>query len=69
MRNPADLPEFVSVAQAAEFLYMSPRTLHHWCKTGKAKATKLGEGRTHSYVITRDEVERLAVEADKAKSA
>jgi len=69
MRNHADLPDIVSVAQAAEYLYMSPRTLHHWCKTGKVKATKMGEGRTHSWAITRAEVERLAAGAGKAKSA
>lgn len=66
MRNPPDL---LSVTQAAAELNMAPRTLHHQIATGKVHATKVGDGRTSAYVITRAEIERAKSDRDEAKSA
>ena len=58
----SELPEFCSVAQAAEELRITERAVRHRIKAGKLVATKLGPG-TASYVITRDEIERVKAEA------
>ena len=62
-RNFAVMPqpdsELLSVTQAARELSVAPRTLHHRIATGKVAATKVGDGRTSAYVITRAEVERI----------
>jgi len=57
------------VTQAAAELNMAPRTLHHQIATGKVHATKVGDGRTSAYVITRAEIERAKSDRDEAKSA
>lgn len=62
MRNTAT-PGLLSVAQAAEELGWSPRTLHYRITTGKVAAEKMGDGRTNAYVITRAEIDRLKAEA------
>lgn len=54
----SELPEFLSVAQAASELKITERAVRHRIKAGKIAATKLGPG-TASYVITRDEVQRV----------
>lgn len=56
-------PELLSVTQAAKELSLAPRTLHHWIATGKIAATKVGDGRTSAYVLTRDEVDRVKADA------
>lgn len=50
--------EFLSVAQAAEELKVTPRAVRHRIKAGTLVAIKLGPG-TASYVITRDEIDRV----------
>lgn len=66
MRNDDDL---LSVAQAAEELGRPNRTVHSWIATGKLHATKIGDGRTNAYVITRAELERVKAELAEAESA
>lgn len=55
--------DLLSVTQAAEALGKPPRTVHHMISSGRLAATKVGEGRTSAYVITRAEVERVKAEA------
>lgn len=54
-----ELPALLNVQQAAERLSLSPRAVQHRIATGRIAATKVGEGRTSSYVITLEEVERV----------
>lgn len=55
--------DFLSVAQAARELCITPRAVRHRITTGTLAAHKLGPG-TASYVITRAEIDRVkAVEA------
>lgn len=56
MTNPSDL---LTVAQAAEELNLSRRAVAHRITTGTLAATKLGDGKTSAYVITRAEIERV----------
>jgi len=65
MRTPDSL---LSVAQAAEELDVPIRTLQYRITTGKVAAVKVGAGRTSSYVITREEVDRLLDEQEKASA-
>jgi hypothetical protein len=53
-----EVPDFLSVEQAAAELCITPRAVRHRIKSGKLSATKLGPG-TASYVITRAEIERI----------
>lgn len=55
--------DLLSVTQVAEELGKPPRTVHHMIATGRLTATKIGDGRTSAYVITRAEVERVKAEA------
>lgn len=64
-RPPDTALDVLSVVQAADELGIPPRTLHHRISTGKVIATKVGEGRTSAYVITRAEVDRL-LQAEQA---
>lgn len=64
----SELPEFLSVAQVAEELKLTERAVRHRIQTGKLTATKLGPG-TASYVITREELERVQREDAAAVSA
>ena len=64
--HPTDL---LSVSQAAEELGKPNRTLHYWIATGKIAATKIGDGKTSAYVITRAEIERVKAAAAAVKSA
>lgn len=59
--------EFLSVAQAADELHLSPRAVHHRIKAGTLVATKMGPG-TAAYVIARAEIERVKAE-EKAEAA
>ncbi len=52
-------PEWLTVAQAAKVLSLSPRAVLHRITSGKIKASKLGEGRTSAYVIAASEIERI----------
>jgi len=61
-----DLEDLLSVTQAAELLGIPPRTLHHRISTGKIQASKIGDGLTSAYVITRAEIDK---QLDKAKAA
>lgn len=61
--------DLLSVVQAASELGMPPRTLHYQIGTGKIAATKVGDGLTSSYVITRAEVERVKAERSEAATA
>ena len=54
-----ELPALLNVQQAAEKLSLSPRAVQHRIATGRIAATKVGEGRTSSYVITAAEIERV----------
>lgn len=56
---PQTTPDLLTVTQAAKELALAPRTLHHQIATGKVTATKVGDGLTSAYVITRAEVERV----------
>ena len=51
--------QIVTVAVAAEEWGIDRRTALRWITTGKVAATKVGEGRTNAYVLTRAEVERV----------
>ena len=53
----SELPDVLSVAQAAIELNLTERAVRHRIKAGTLVATKLGPG-TASYVIARAEVER-----------
>lgn len=55
--------DLLNVIQVADELGLPPRTVHHRIKTGKIAATKVGDGRTNAYVITRSEVDRLKTDA------
>lgn len=61
MRN--ELPEVLSVAQAAKVLHITPRAVLHRISAGTLAATKLGEGKTSAFLITRAEIERAKAEA------
>lgn len=65
-RNFAAMPttdtELLNVQQAAERLTLSPRAVLHRITTGRIQATKVGSGRTSSYVITAAEVARVKAE-------
>ena len=54
---------FVNVRDAAAELGLSPRAVLHRITRGAIRATKLGDGRTSSYVIDRAEVERVKGDA------
>lgn len=57
MRN--ELPEVLSVAQAAKVLNITPRAVLHRISAGTLAATKLGEGKTSAFLIARAEIERV----------
>lgn len=52
-------PDLLTVAQVARELNLSVRAVQHRITAGAIEATKLGEGRTSAYVVTRAEVERI----------
>ena len=60
----SELSDFLSVSAAAVALQISERAVRHRIKAGTLKATKLGPG-TASYVITRDEIARIAEGASR----
>ena len=66
-----DLPEKVTVAEAAEYLRIPASSLHYLCRTGKVKAEKWGKhwrfnrSDLNSVLATPDAEE--AVAAEKAK--
>lgn len=59
METPAPPLDLLTAKQAAAQLSIPLRTFHRWILAGKVEATKIGDGRTSAYVITRAEVERL----------
>lgn len=61
----SELSPVLSVAQTARELNLTERAVRHRIKAGTLAATKLGPG-TASYVITRDEVERVKAAEDAA---
>ena len=52
-------PAVVSVAAAAAEWHVTRRTALRWIAAGEVAATKVGDGRTNAYVLTRAEVERV----------
>lgn len=66
VHDPQTAPDLLSVAQAAKELSLANRTLHHQIANGKVVATKIGDGRTSAYVITRAEVDRVKADRDAA---
>ena len=54
MTNP---PDYLNVAQAAAELRITERAVRHRIKAGTLPASKLGNGRTSAYVITREALE------------
>lgn len=52
-------PDLLGVVQVAAELNISVRAVQHRITSGTLTATKLGDGRTSAYVITRAEVERV----------
>lgn len=55
-------PSILSVTQVAAELNITERAVRHRIKAGTLAATKLGPG-TASYVVTREEVERVKASA------
>ena len=55
----AQTPQIVTVAVAAEEWGVDRRTALRWIAAGEVAATKVGDGRTNAYVLTRAEVERV----------
>lgn len=51
--------ELLSVAQFAHAIERTPRTVINLIQAGRIVATKVGEGRTSAYVISREELERF----------
>ena len=72
-RNFAVMPqnphELLSVTQAAKLLHAAPRTVHHWLATNRLAGTKVGDGATSAYVITRTEVTRFISERDATRAS
>lgn len=60
---------FVNVRTAAAELGLSPRAVLHRIQTGTLTATKVGDGRTSSYVIDRAEIERVLAEREAVAGA
>jgi excisionase family DNA binding protein len=56
------VPDVLSVEQAAAELNITPRAVRHRIKAGTIAAIKLGPG-TAGYVISRNEVERAKAAA------
>ena len=50
------------MAQAAKVLHITPRAVLHRISAGTLAATKLGEGKTSAFLITRAEIERAKAE-------
>lgn len=65
---PTTTPDLLTVRQAAHALGLSPRSVLHRITTGTLAATKIGDGRTSAYIVTRAEVERVREESG-ARSA
>jgi excisionase family DNA binding protein len=61
--------DLLTVTQAADELKLSVRAVQHRIRTGTLSATKLGDGRTSAYVITREEIDRAKAEAAREKAA
>lgn len=57
-----------SVAEAAELLNVHPTTALRWAQSGKILAVGKLPGETGSYVLDRDDVERLVAERAVAKA-
>lgn len=51
--------DFMTVAQAAEALSLSPRAVQHRIQNKTIAATKLGGGKTSAYMISAAEVARV----------
>ena len=60
---PTTTPDLLTVRQAAHELGLSPRSVLHRITTGTIGATKIGDGRTSAYIVTRAEVERVREES------
>ena len=60
---PTTTPDLLTVRQAAHELGLSPRSVLHRITTGTLAATKIGDGRTSAYIVTRAEVERVREES------
>lgn len=58
MTNVTERDEMLSVAQVADLLGESPRTVLRRVKSGQIPARRLGTGRTGAYVIQRRDIPR-----------
>ena len=56
--EPTATKPFLTVADAAAELCITPRAVRHRIKSGSLTAEKIGSGVTSAYVIHRDEIER-----------
>ncbi len=57
---PETTPDLLTVAQAAEDLGVSIRTIQNWIKSGRIEAVRpAGVGATYPYTIRATEVEKL----------
>jgi excisionase family DNA binding protein len=54
--------DVLSVQQVAKELNLSRRAVIHRIDAGTLAATKLGDSRTHGWVVARTEVERVKAE-------
>lgn len=57
--EPTAKKPFLTVADAATELCITPRAVRHRIKSGSLVAEKIGSGVTSAYVIPRDEIERV----------
>lgn len=56
------MTNLLNVRQAAKALNLTSRAVRHRIAAGTLKASKIGDGRTSAYVITREEIERVKAE-------
>ena len=52
-------PQFMTIAQVAEALQVSPMTVRRYIKSGRIRSFKLGQGIKAAVRIKREELERL----------
>jgi excisionase family DNA binding protein len=56
----AELPAYLTTAQAAAYLQLARRTVANWCNDGTLAAANVGgEGRAKNWRIPRSEIQRI----------
>jgi excisionase family DNA binding protein len=53
------VPETMNGSQAARYMKVTPQTVRNWVRTGKVKATRVGDGRKPRYVIAKADLDAL----------